>query len=758
MNLMTWFRKHNRKIMAVVVIALMVVFTIQPVMNYLSSRRSGVNKVVAYYDDGSKIKNEDISLGQKQLELLKALGINAVLQPRDLRIAPSQDLRQILLGELLFSDRTTAAGSISLIRQIISRNGLSVSEEQINAIYTKAYPANLYWLLLSKEAQLAGIRMAPEVAKEQLERIITQILQGATYSQAMEAITKRYGVSEQQVVETFTDLMGIIECCRMMTSVPDTTSGQLLQETVIGIETIDAQYVIFKADTYTSDAPQPGDEKVTEQFEKYKGFYAGEINDDNPYGFGYKLPDRVKLEYIAVRLEDVAAMIQRPTQQEMEDYYQQHLSQPPIAYMAPSDPEDPNSQRVWKTRSYPEVAASISKGIYLQRIDSKAEQILLEAKSITEVNLMGIDRERTKLHSEDVKKLSVDYEKTAEDLSEKYKLKIYAGKTGFLSAADILNDEYLSQLYLRGAGVTSASLSEVVFSVEPLKASYSSPFGMQPPLLYENIGPLKDRREMMIGYSGSNMMLMRVIEVERASEPKGLNETINKQAVVFDRPKTAEDVNTVRNTVVKDLKMLAAMDIAGTKAREFAVEANKAGWDTAVEKFNENYLKTVGKTEQDTDKAANPFRLRNRRGLRRISDEQIDTLAVHYEGDPMRRGVLARAAKERLFIDELYSLVPQDANVLETTGAILEFRPEMSCYCVKDIVIHRLTEDEYGRLKAMSAVEDEARNAQSLGVVYFNPENIMKRMNFRLKEERQGASEPNSMNDVNLMPQAAEEY
>ena len=140
MNLMTWFRKHNRKIMAFVVIALMIVFTIQPVMSYLSSRRSGGSRIVAYYDDGRKISSENLAWAQKQLELLRMLGINVILQPRDLRVAPSQDMRQILLGELIFSERGTAADSVSLIRQIISRNGLSISDEQINDIYIKEYP------------------------------------------------------------------------------------------------------------------------------------------------------------------------------------------------------------------------------------------------------------------------------------------------------------------------------------------------------------------------------------------------------------------------------------------------------------------------------------------------------------------------------------------------------------------------------------------------------------------------------------------
>ena len=47
MTLMVWFRRHNRKIMAFVVIALMIVFTIEPLMNYFSSARTGEGKTIA---------------------------------------------------------------------------------------------------------------------------------------------------------------------------------------------------------------------------------------------------------------------------------------------------------------------------------------------------------------------------------------------------------------------------------------------------------------------------------------------------------------------------------------------------------------------------------------------------------------------------------------------------------------------------------------------------------------------------------------
>jgi len=58
--------------------------------------------------------------------------------------------------------------------------------------------------------------------------------------------------------------------------------------------------------------------------------------------------------------------------------------------------------------------------------------------------------EQGKLNDEQFKKAAVDYEKAASELTEKYKVKIYAGRTGLLSASDIQNDRNLERCMLAG--------------------------------------------------------------------------------------------------------------------------------------------------------------------------------------------------------------------------------------------------------------------------------------------------------------------
>ena len=530
------FRKYNRTIMAFVVIGLMIVFTIEPLMNYLSSARTGEGKVIAYYGNGKKITRQDVALANQQIEALKAMGLESVLKPVDPRQMSSQDMKSILLGELIFPERSAAVESIGRIKQIATMDDYWVSDSQINEIYARQYPPSIYWVLLTKEAHEAGINVSAERAKEQLEVILPRIFQGRSYSQIIIAIEKQYRLSEGQVLEAFAEMSSIINYCSVVCSTEDITIPQILHKTNRHRETLDVNYVVVEAGTFKDESFKPEANKVAEQFAKYKGYFAGRPDKDNLYGFGYKLPERVCLEYIAVRLDDVAATIKPLTQQETEDYYQQHSSQPPIAYRDYLDPNDPNSGVVVKTHSYAEVASRLSERLYQERVDSKAEKILADAKSLTEINLSGMDVEQGKLTDEQFKKAAVDYAKVAAELTEKHKVQVYVGKTGLLSVSDIQNDKNFGSLYVGGAGVAEASLVRVLFAIEQLKVSELGPMDIKAPRLYENIGPLKDAQEMSAeGYKGKNRMLVRVVAAEKAVEPKSIDERIDRHGIQFEQ-------------------------------------------------------------------------------------------------------------------------------------------------------------------------------------------------------------------------------
>ena len=82
-------------------------------------------------------------------------------------------------------------------------------------------------------------------------------------------------------------------------------------------------------------------------------------------------------------------------------------------------------------------------------------------------------------------------------------------------------------------------------------------------------------------------------------------------------------------------------------------------------------------------------------------------------------------------INQLYSLVPEDANSLETVPLAMAFKPNMSCYIIKTITVKRLNKESYEKTRGVYAYKEDVIRSQSLAAVHYNPENILKRMNFR---------------------------
>jgi hypothetical protein len=472
---------------------------------------------------------------------------------------------------------------------------------------------------------------------------------------------------------------------------------------------------------FAKQESQPSDEKITEQFNKYKNSFAGSISPDNPCGFGYKLPDVVGLEYMAVKLDDVTKIVPPPTQEEAEDFYHKYKDQ--FVEQVPSDPNDPNSSVTERTKSYVEMAGGILKQLEQTKINSKAEKILQEARMLTEAGLEKADTELAKLSSEQFSKLAGDYKTAAEQMSEKYKIKVYTGKTGLLNAADIRTDKDLSTLFASGHSRSSVvSLPQIVFAIDEIGISKLGPFDIAKPRMYENIGPFNDM-------TGRIMALIRVVEAQKACEPNNLDMSFSKKTISLDsnEPETENGVYSVKEKVAEDLKKIAATETTKAKAEEFIKQVAKDGWEDAVKKFNERY-RLADQKKQDEP---NAFKLQDLKDLKRFSNARMETFALQTADSPTAQFSIDVTRKTRQLIDQLYSLVPQDGNTLVSVPVVVKFEPEMSYYIIKNISINRIDQSEYEKIKATEVYKEDIVQSQSMVAVHFNPENILNRMNYK---------------------------
>ena len=723
MNLVKWFRKNNAKLMAVVVILLMLAFVMDDFLRLLGQSSAwSKSRTVAGWGDNKTITTDNIAMARQELETLRQIGADALLR--------SQSLQTVVLCEILFPERRSSAEIHRQIKQVIRTNNLKISDKQLYEIYNqRAAGSDILWLLLKHEAEQAGFNMSELQARLTLTNVAPQLAEGYTYAKMIEQVSNLQGIAEKDILQTFAELMNIVEYARAVCASENGTIAQTMHQASIENETINAELVKFDTALFAKAQPEPTDQEITGHFEKCKTFAPGQITADNPYGFGYKLPDRVEIEYLAVKLGDVAGIVTVPSQEEIEEYYQKHLKQFTSSVL--SDPNDPNSPMTEKVKSYAEAAGIISTALTKDRINTTADKILQDAKSVIEAGLEKTDIPVKDLTSQQLKGLVGDYKTAGDELSTKYGIKIYTGRTGILSANDIRSDQYLSRMYMTGYGNNTVGLTQILFSVSELGITELGPFDVAKPRMYENIGPIKDSSSQT---SSQIMMIARVVNAEKAAAPADINYTCSKNALTAIDGKPDAGYS-VRNKVVEDFKKLAAIETTKKNANDFMALAVKDGWEKAVDKFNSLY----GKQETDP----NVFKIQTIARLERTPRQLPEILAVQNENDPAARSFINEMEKQARFTDQLYSLVPADKETVDTVPVVIESKQNASFYVVKSVSVTRLLQESYEKNKSAQIYKNDIMQSQSLAVVHFKPENILKRMNYKpLLEQNPEAEAP----------------
>jgi len=716
-----WFRKNNRKILAVMVIVLMVGFIGGSALRF-SCRATGFDpgQVVATFGTKGEMTQTDIMTAERELDILRRLGVPNVLR--------TQDISGILLGELLFTERDASPRVMGALRNVIQQRQLRVTNQQLLDISNRQQRQEIYWILLKKEIEQAGIAINKETSLAMLSRIIPQMYEGLTYSAMVNQIIKA-GIPEETVLDTFGRVIAVLEYARLTVSCEDFTLAQISQLASRQNESIDAEFVRMPSSLFADDQPEPAPEKINEHFEKYKNYYHTQVTEENPYGFGYKFDDMIKLEYIAVKREDVEKIIKEPTLADKEKYYQDYRYK--FTKEVPIDPNDPNSPTTGKLLKFGEVAVPITNMIRAERIAEKIDTILSKVKYLAEESYGDIDR--AELKGDKLKELAQDFEKIAEEISETFSIKIYSGQTGLLSVSDIQQDKYIGRMYYQPPASEQISypLVQYVFAAEELGNEDIVVTSIDKPKLYETIGPVADS-------FGRFAAVIRITDVQSAKVPESIDESIDKTTMQLGEDNDGEDnVFFVKEKVVEELKLLAGQNEAGKKAQEFITVAEDTGWDKAIEKYNELYSPEPNEP--------NNFELITLTGLNRFGAETVEVLKAQSKGFAGADLSLYQMRARMMIVDKLFSLIQPKSDTPQKLPVVVEMIPNMSYYCIKSLKMNRLDRDEYYKSKAISVYQHGFKEFQNLAFDHFKPENIVTRMNFQVIREKKAPAEPNKI-------------
>ncbi|MHC5083237.1 MAG: hypothetical protein ACYTET_04780 [Planctomycetota bacterium] len=324
MSLVKWIRKNNRKIMTFVVIFCMVAFIIGSFgLQMLSNIFGASNRVIATYDNG-KIKQKDFMAASNELNVLKSL-----MADRYMMALGRQTLAGPLTVKLIFPDSPFAGDIAGQLKQAVQQGQLPLTNDELDDYFNQpSERAEILWILLRDEAYNAGCITPTENARQTLKAIIPQMTGNQLDAAGLVSrIIGESNITEEQIIRVFADLLSVIDYSANVMNNQAVTTNQVKASLARGKERIDADFVKIDADSFIDEKAEIADADLQQQFDAYKNVLASAATDDNPFGFGYKLPKRVKLEYIVVKMDDVKAQTAKITADEMESFYSRNLDQ-----------------------------------------------------------------------------------------------------------------------------------------------------------------------------------------------------------------------------------------------------------------------------------------------------------------------------------------------------------------------------------------------------------------------------------------------
>jgi hypothetical protein len=684
----------------------------------------GGKQTFATYDTGKKITSTDMMAARQELEVLTAMRMDMFLFNKPTTYG-APDINARLLGALLFGDTQTLAHLRNQLCQSAQQGQIPVTVADIDAFFNQEQERpETMWILLSAEARRAGIAVSNAQSAGFLRQLIPQMtnnqIDAATQ---IHRVASQLNLTDAQILSTFGKLLGILKWADEVCNNEDVTLAQLRAVVGRNMERIDVDSAKFPAEWFISQQPEPTAQQIQTQFDTYKEFSPGQFSEKNPYGFGYKLPVRVQLEYFYVKNDDVKQRTEKPTAEAMEEYYSSNIDQ--FRSSKPKDPNNPKGETITETRSFAEVSGQIYNALEQQRSEKLTQLIFKDAKDMLDTQMISLDME--KASNEQIRQAAVDFQAVAAKMTEKYKVPIHTGKTGLLSPADFAADNCLISLQISHSGMQTP-LPEAVFAMDPQNVLTPKKIGMYIPRLWENIGPMTGGFYSEKDFSYTSVtVICRVIDIQKSDVPSAFDVTYSSAGMIDSGAENEKKVFSLKQQVSDDIRRVQAMETAKAKAEEFKRLIAKTNWDKAVEKYNSTYA------PKDPNIApTGAFRKLTVDSLKRqllASESDISQIRRIMRDNPISAGFLQSRIVANMLNRRFFDLLAEKAHTGEISE-IVEFTPGAAYYVVKSVIRQPATMEEYQQSKPFAAIRTSLNSASSLGLIHFDPKHIQKRMNY----------------------------
>ncbi len=398
------------------------------------------------------------------------------------------------LGPVDVNDLQWSKAALAALRQLSANHYLGPLEQ------LSQQPA-LTHILLLRSAEKAGFKPQVEHARE----LLTQVHPDWQEEQKADVLRFDHALAEYLAITDF--LVSL--------SSPENEDEARRDAREQMLTRVTGRRVAFDAAAWADQVPEPAQDQVHRTFEQYRDVLPGRpVRQTNPYGLGYRVPDRVDVEYLIVDLEKLAASIE-PDPEDLANYYADHKER---YARADADADE--------AMALPEVLEEVRRDL----------QASLARRSLQEC----VIRIRDRLIDRGMKDQTVSIEQiTAWARQELARDCVESGSTGLSSEAQLRRRPQVGNAFVPGGGgVEARALPSRLF--EQVEETEFVPHQGE-----ELFGPA--------WVKGSKRLFWRIAKFEPSQSPEELSPEIVRQ-------------------VVRDLRTIAAMDHPAERLAELDSE------------------------------------------------------------------------------------------------------------------------------------------------------------------------------------------
>jgi hypothetical protein len=355
----TFRQRHGKKFLALLGILLMVAFLLPSQISNMVGQGGAGNPLLGRLD-GRKVRMEEVRDAALRFQAMRALEV----QVTDRMGQPVRyPLAAQIMGEAFFTLAADAAAPWLLLREAYQQSPGT----------TEASIAE--WFGGFGGQMTIGVRLGDGrlVAFENLSQL--------------EATRARQAMRDLLTIKSALD----VRTSAIRPSVP-MVDWILAQEQ----QRIRADVVVLDALAFAGGLPAPDEAQLRAHFEKFNAFEPGRPDlRDNPFGFGYRIPDRMKLEVLTLRFADVRARVassKTPEQwtDEAAAYYVQNEADFRADAPASANPLDVAAPSSGPIKPFEQVRESIIGRLIEMETDARLDQIIRRMRNRTEADRQSL--------------------------------------------------------------------------------------------------------------------------------------------------------------------------------------------------------------------------------------------------------------------------------------------------------------------------------------------------------------------------------